>query len=735
MTATGNRKLVTDNHRLRSPFLTSHFSLLTSALALGFACAIPAAAQSSRFERIQTGPQSRPADGADALPNNYFGVHLLIDNVTGRNAQQLRWARHLVGRWGYAKTLFMNIDRNTRGADKGWIDYVEMCYKLELIPVIRLAGRMDKGAWVKPQADATGDYGSMANAIRRVVDDLPRSDKCPLYIEIWNEPNLPDEWSGRPSPEEYAAFFVQAAKAIRSLHDNRIKILNAGLALSPAYVEKLCQAQPDFIRSFDLWACHPYPGNRPPWINHHDKTAPAGSPQTFDAYLLELAVLAKFGLANPRVMITETGSDLGNGYHSRDEGLPIIDEYIRADYMVRAFRDYYPQWREVVAVMPFEFCNANWSRFDWVYPDSGTKSDGAPDHAHYQYTAVAALAKPTDTTGAVNGTLRAAGVDVRLDGVTVTVPRTTDQHSISDPMGNFFLPKMAPGTYQLEFRKAGFKNIDRSVLVKAATNTVVNLDLEAEHRETLTGTIRGEDDRSLNDVKVTLQPGNLATKTNGNGEYTFHDLIPTRYRLTAEANGRYVYDSNDVEIAINKSNRRDFRLGKLANNLPGDNLLANPSFEAGGNGAGLPGLALGYEPGNDAGRNSEASLINERTAHTGRCAQELKARATETIVRQISNYNTAQPGERYVAGVWIRADIGDGGAWMTFDFTDNAGKILRRLDPKKQIKGHNRNWTWLSTDGLAPAGTERVAINLHTQGRGGRAYFDDAYVGKAVEKK
>jgi hypothetical protein len=259
--------------------------------------------------------------------------------------------------------------------------------------------------------------------------------------------------------------------------------------------------------------------------------------------------------------------------------------------------------------------------------------------------------------------------------------------------------------------------------------------MEAERRETLTGTIRGEDDSALGGVKVTLQPGNLTTKTNSSGEYTFRDLIPTRYRLTTEANGRYVYDVNDVEIGINKTNRRDFRLGKLANNLPGENLLANPSFEAGGNGAGLPGLALGYEPGNDAGRSSEASLISERVAHTGRCSQELKARAAETILRQISNYNTASPGERYVAGVWIRADIGDGGAWMTFDFTDNAGKILRRLDPKKQVQGHAHDWTWLSTEGIAPAGTERVAINLHTKGRGGRAYFDDAYVGKVAEKK
>jgi hypothetical protein len=703
---------------------------------LSLISAMPALAQSRRFERIQIGPQTKPAEGTAARPNNYFGAHLLIDNVTGRNAQQLRWARHLVGQWGYAKTLFMNIDHNTTGPQKGWIDYVEACYKLELIPVLRLAGRMEKDAWIKPKADSPGNYAMMAKAIRRVVEGLPRSDKCPLFIELWNEPNLAGEWSGQPNPEEYAAFFVQSAKAIHAIGDPRIKVLNGGLASSPDYAEKLCQAQPDFIRSFDYWACHPYPGNRPPSINHHDHTAPPRSTETFDAYLLELDVLKKYGLVNPMVCITETGADLGNGFHTRDEGLPIIDEYNRADYMVRAFRDYYPMWGEVVAVMPFEFCNESWTRFDWVYPDSGTQPDGSPDHPHYQYTAVAALAKPTDTTGAINGTLKAAGVDVRLDGVIASVALTTGQRYVSDPMGNFFLARLAPGNYHLDFRKTAFKDVARDVVVRAGTNTIVDLEMTAERLETLSGTVKsGDDDRTLENVKITLQPGGLSTLTSSHGQYSFSDLIPTRYHLTTEAAGRYVYDTDNVEVSTTRPNRNDFRLGKLAGNLLGKNLLTNPSFEAGGNGAGLSGLALGFEPGNDEGRREDSSELNDHAPHTGRFSQVLKTRPAETIVRQISNYNSARPGERYLAGVWVRADIGDGGAWMTFDFTDNAGKVLRRLDPRKQIKGHAREWEWLSVDGTAPAGSERVSINLHTQGRGGRAYFDDAYVGQAPEKK
>ena len=49
----------------------------------------------------------------------------------------------LVGRWGHA-TLFMG-STPTQGPAKGWVEYVNACYKLELIPVPRLAGRMENG--------------------------------------------------------------------------------------------------------------------------------------------------------------------------------------------------------------------------------------------------------------------------------------------------------------------------------------------------------------------------------------------------------------------------------------------------------------------------------------------------------------------------------------------------------------------------------------------------------------
>ena len=50
------------------------------------------------------------------------------------------------------------------------------------------------------------------------------------------------------------------------------------------------------------------------------------------------------------------------------------------------------------------------------------------------------------------------------------------------------------------------------------------------------------------------------------------------------------------------------------------------------------------------------------------------------------------------------------------------------MGPSKKITGRT-NWTWLSLEGMAPEGSERLSLNLHTQGSGGMGYFDDAHIG------
>ncbi len=697
-----------------------------------------------RTVQISTRPaDAPPPDSAYALPNNPYGAHLLVgDGAPGtRGHTHLRWARHLVGRWGYAKTFFTDIDHRTQGPQQGWIDYVNSCYRMELIPVIRLGGRWKDGQWEAPRADGPLRYRSMARAIRAVVEGLPRSDLCPLYIEIWNEPNLAIEWSGRPDPKEYAAFFVQAAEAVRSIGDPRIRVLNGALATSPEWTEALCRADPKFISSFDVWASHPYPHNHPPEINFHDRTVPAGSELAIDSYLLELKVLADLGRPDVKVMITETGYDLGNSTYAR-EGFPIIDEYLRADYIVRAFRDFWTRWPEVLAVLPFEFCNENWRPFDWVEPDSDTNPDGSPTRPHYQYTAVAALAKPTDLIGAVSGTIRAAGLDARIEKVDVSLrPSGTGGAGAaaqSDPLGNYFLSGLKPGTYELRFARRGFRSAARQVEVSAGRNTVIDPRLEVEARCTLEGTVRhSHDGKPLEGVAIRLEPGGLSARTDRGGRFRFTGCAPVGYRLIARLEGFHEYEVSGVEPAVGKATASDFVLGpRRAPDV--ENLLSNGGFEAGGGGGGKAGIGLSFEPLDPPPQQQreEWTSITERRVHSGRRAQVLHLDTENLAIRQITHYGTGRPGATYVAGAWVYGDMSDrrSAAWVALAFTRNDGSVIGLVEPRSRVEGRPGKWTWVSVEGRAPEGTHRVSVNLRTSGRGGAAFFDDVFLGVRGDK-
>ncbi len=693
----------------------------------------------------RSGATSQPAPpplsgSAYALPNNFYGAHLLVDDglVGTRGYTQLQWVRHLVGRWGYAKTLFAGIDRHMHEPPRGWIDYVQACYKLELIPVLRLGGHWREGGWVAPEPDGPGDYHSMATAVADVVKRLPRSDMCPLYIEIWNEPNLAVEWSGKPDPQQYADFFVQVADAIRSLGDARIRILNGGLATNPAWVEKLCQANPRFVNSFDVWASHPYPQNHPPSLNHHAGNVPADSPDAIDAYMPDLKVLRRFGRKDVKVMITETGYALGNSAFEA-AGFPVIDEANRAAYMARAFRDYYPKWPEVLAVLPFEFCDTNWERFNWVYPESGTTQEGIPTKPHYQYTAVAALAKPTDKTGALSGQVTVADLGSPVEDARIVV-RLKPQGATSDVLGNYYLGSLEPGRCEIIVSKPGFKSMEQKVNIAPATNTVAGFALVAEETRTLSGTVRsGDDDKPLWGAKITLSPGKHSATTDRKGRYEFPECIPGRYTLHAESRGLEPYEAT-VQVEVRSRNEHDFVLGRVSDSSNwrrgagrsikpdsqlATNMLSNPSFEAGPGGGGKPGIGLSFEPLTPYRLGSV--LVSDRRAHTGRYSQEIRMSPDVTAVRQITYYGTARPEGHYIASGWIRTDTTDrdASAWISLSATRNDGSVLKEELPRSKIVGRSEGWVWMEVLLTAPAEAQRLSLNLSATGSRGMAYFDD----------
>ncbi len=321
--------------------------------------------------------------------DSFYGINTFVQERcdTATIAWQLDRTRELMGYHALAKQLFYDITPDTSGPKSCWVDFVNAAYDRGLQPLVRLQGERGGTGWLAPPANWPGNYQSMADAFKRVVSGLPRRDGFTLYVQIWNEPNLNVEWSGAANPGEYAHFLEQAAGAIRSIGDPRIKVLNAPLApggniLPESFMDGMFSADPNSLWAFDLWAVHPYPSNHPPEFNRHRGTS-GDSRMTIDSYLPQLERLAAWGRPNVDVIASETGYSLGD---PTDPRYPPIDEANRADYIKRAFRDYWIGWPEVRGVAPFELSDpqGNWATWDWI------ASNGLH---HPQYDAVQALDK------------------------------------------------------------------------------------------------------------------------------------------------------------------------------------------------------------------------------------------------------------------------------------------------------------------------------------------------------
>ncbi len=674
---------------------------------------------------ILLGSLAIAAPAISEVPKNIYGTHMLVDNTDERGLANLRWTRYLVGRHGYAKTLMADITPSTKGAKPGWIDWVNKCYEMELIPVCRLGGVYQQG-WIKPQADPDGSYKSMAEAVKRVVADLPKSDIYPIYIEVWNEPNLDLEWSGKANLKEYAKFFVEVSKAIRSLGDSRIKIMNGAFALSPSSTEECCKAEPEFINSFDVWASHPYPQNHPPEYNIHDGTAKVLE-HTIDAYLLETAVLEKYGRKDVKVMITETGYSLGEDVFQKTEGYPPINEFNRADYMMRAYRDYWSKWPEIVAVLPFEFSDPGWRRFDWVEPESGTRADGSPTKPHYQYTLVSQLAKPTDETGAISGKVKDSKYGVDLEDAIITLDEAPFSVK-TDVMGNYVWSKLKPGEYTVNITKEGFAPAKSKTTVAAGENAVVDARLEAVQPGSISGKVTDSTTGNpIKGAKITLQPGGASAVTDAKGHYELTGVPPLAFSAEATMQSFNSHMIERVLIEPNGNVTGNFRIAKSA--WPDNpNECSNPSFELVNNPGQPNPIAARWEVQGAGGGRYE---VTRGISHSGDHSQAIFASENrDWMLRMISHYGYSKPGATYTAGVWVKTEglfkDADGGAYLSLDFQSNDGTTLHSIVSEEKVAG-TRDWVYLEVTGVAPP-SQRISVVLHVKGTEGVAYFDDAYL-------
>jgi hypothetical protein len=353
-----------------------------------------------RGQTIVWGPLQLPSAGHSE--GNPYGIHTFVQDFCDFDFVELHLdqALELAGSGGYVTQMFYSISADTAGPDPCAVHFINSAYDRNLIPILRLQGVFGDGIWKKPDPGPGGAYEEIAAAFARYVAGLPRRKGLPLYVSIWNEPDVPREWSSAPNAEEYARFFVATSDAIRRLGDSRIKILNGPVTQFVEGLEFIGRAMevPGFADAFDAWACHCYPYNHPPSYNIHDGTA-FYLEVTIDCYLRQREVLAHYGRGDVQFFIKETGYDLGEEGYS-GEGFPAIDEESRAQFTVSAFEDYWTQWPEVSAVTPFYLGDAwsgdEWLPWEWIdYFNPELEPSFSIDwRTHPVFDAVAALPKP-----------------------------------------------------------------------------------------------------------------------------------------------------------------------------------------------------------------------------------------------------------------------------------------------------------------------------------------------------
>ena len=668
------------------------------------------------------------SDAVAERPNNPVGAHLMIhDCRTPENIEKhTAWARRMTGPWGYIKTFEYNITPSKRKADDSHIHMIHKLYERELIPVVRLGGELKGGQWQKPVDTPDGTYTDIAEAFKDVTASLPRSDKCPLYIEVWNEANLGLEWSGTPDPVAFAKFYVRCTKAIRSINDPRI-LISPG-AMSPGgqynsleFIAAMCKAEPDFIHSFDYWATHPYPGATPPEQNVHNSTSP-NKFACIDLWTHELDVLKKHGcdVRDLKVLGTETSYRLG---HGGDENNPIIDKTRRADYHLRTFRDYWMQWPEVLGMCiweyaePFQKETAN----TWVHADSTTDQTGWPSGATLDYEYVAKLAKPTTDYGCLSGRFIDERTKAGIPGVSVSLNGQAPTMT-TDRFGNYILSPIVPtdDPLHVSFSSDSHGNGGFETSVKPGQNHVINKELSAKSTATLRGRVINSATRKvIPGANVRMNPGDFRSQSSAAGVLEFKDIPQGYYDIVVDKHGHYPHHKKETLLTAGQTIDMQFRLGQ--GTPPEQSLISNGDFERFEEGK---GAALGWGGEGDLTRDTDQ-------AFAGDSCQQFSPRSKTVSLTQWTNYSSLDEGKRYRLQGWVRTEGlkggEDAGAKITATVVTNPHKTLMKLESDKTLRG-TEPWTLLTIEFTAPSDAGRVSFQFKVTGDEGTCWLDEAAV-------
>lgn len=305
--------------------------------------------------------------------NNIFGIHILESSDLGK-AQEL--VNSSGGDWGYV-TMVMREDDLDK--DK-WQHFMDDCRRLHLIPIIRLATRMEpNGNWAKPTEDDLKIWHEFLNSLNWPVKQQ--------IVTVFNEPNHAREWGGEINPREYAVILDKLINLLKTANPNFF-VLNAGLdqaadgrngTMDEAYfLSEMRAGVGDIFNKLDGWASHSYP-------NHGFVGSPNDTGRhSISGYVWELAMVKNLGGTKELpVFITETG-------WPHLEGVTPIAQFYESNKVAQNMEKAFSIWENdsrIKAVTPFvlNYPADPFEHFAWLKKDNET---------YEQFDVVRQISKP-----------------------------------------------------------------------------------------------------------------------------------------------------------------------------------------------------------------------------------------------------------------------------------------------------------------------------------------------------
>jgi len=286
-----------------------------------------------------------------SIPNNRMGIHIIDENDLNDAARLVNSAG---GDWGYVKFVIREDDRNR----EKWQAVFDRMRDLHLIPIVRLATKVERGLWVKPRTEDIGSWVDFLNSLNWVVENR--------YVVIFNEPNHAKEWGGEINPEEYGWYLKEFSRRLKEKSEDFF-ILPAGLDASAPngnetldelqFIRRMVGKEPDVFQFIDGWSSHSYPN--PDY---------SGSPDAFGrgtirTFLWEKNILSLYNAGHLPLFILETGWQHSSG---KIEARALLSPEAVAKNYVRAFAD---AWNDtnIVAVVPFllNYQDSPFDHFSW----------------------------------------------------------------------------------------------------------------------------------------------------------------------------------------------------------------------------------------------------------------------------------------------------------------------------------------------------------------------------------